>query len=613
MRLFHVHLVARVTDARNHLLQQAKVLLGLVVDGRAIGLGPGRDDQGGGRPARRVRLADTVQVLPYLFGDEGHEGVQQAHGLVKHDAQDTSRRAPALFVALHLHFGDFHVPVAVVRPEKLVDLAASLAKLELFDQARHVVCELRQAAEYPAIRQRDRLRLLDGGNTTADASRRQQHEARGVPDFVGEVAIAHDTLRYQPGVVAGRAAGCQREAQRVGAVLIHDGERVDHIVLRLAHLLALRIAHQAMQVNGMERLRSQEVYAGHRHARHPEEDDVVARLHHRGGIVAVQVGRVFGPAQRAERPQPRTEPCIKHIFVLMNVSAVTVRAGGNIDAADGHVAAIVAVPDGDAMPPPELARDAPVVNVVQPVGVDLIEAFRHDLHEVIVDRAQGRRCQRGHFDEPLFGDKWFDDGIRAVTVAQRHGIFLDLHDQAKLLQLLHQVFTRLEAVLPGVVSGLFGHLAVEADHLYARQVVAHPDLEVGRVVRGRDLDRAGAKAGVHRFIGDDGNFAPDDRQDSHTPDDVLIARVVWVDGHAGIAQDGLRARGRHADIARLLLALQRLERVAHVGQRSRRINVVHLQVGDGAHAEGTPVDDALAAIDQPFFVQAHEHFAHGLR
>ena len=72
----------------------------------------------------------------------------------------------------------------------------------------------------------------------------------------------------------------------------------------------------------MERLGTQEMHTGHSHTRHPEEDDVVAGLHHRGGIVTMQVSRVFGPAQCAERPQPRAEPRIEHIFILVNICAV---------------------------------------------------------------------------------------------------------------------------------------------------------------------------------------------------------------------------------------------------------------------------------------------------
>src|SRR5439155_1625224 len=81
---------------------------------------------------------------------------------------------------------------------------------------------------------------------------RHQHKARGIPDFIGKVAIAHDTLRDELHIVARRAARCQRKAQSIGPILIHDFEWVNDIVLRLAHLLAPGVTYQSVQVDGME-------------------------------------------------------------------------------------------------------------------------------------------------------------------------------------------------------------------------------------------------------------------------------------------------------------------------------------------------------------------------
>src|SRR6266478_7734004 len=102
-----------------------------------------------------------------------------------------------------------------------------------------------------------------------------------------------------------------------------------------------------MQVDGMERDQAHKMDTRHRHTRYPEEDDVVAGLHDGGRIVALQVGSHIRPTERTERPQPRTEPGIKHIFVLANVRAVAMKTGRHIFAADNHLAAVVAVPDGD--------------------------------------------------------------------------------------------------------------------------------------------------------------------------------------------------------------------------------------------------------------------------
>jgi len=65
-----------------------------------------------------------------------------------------------------------------------------------------------------------------------------------------------------------------------------------------------------MQVHRLERNVVGVKQSLHDHARHPEEQDVIARFHHRGRVEAAQIGRVIWPAQRRERPKARAEPGI---------------------------------------------------------------------------------------------------------------------------------------------------------------------------------------------------------------------------------------------------------------------------------------------------------------
>jgi len=197
-----------------------------------------------------------------------------------------------------------------MRPEEIIDLRTCFTKLELFDQACHIACQLRQAAENPAIRQRDWLQLADSWNASADLSSGHQDETRSIPDFVGEVAIAYDAFKDEFHVIARRAAGSKSKAQGVCAILIHDIEGINNVIIRFAHLLAFGVTYQSMQVDGMERNGTHEVNTGHYHTRNPEKDDVVARLNHRCWVIAQQVSCDLRPAKRAECPQPRTEPGI---------------------------------------------------------------------------------------------------------------------------------------------------------------------------------------------------------------------------------------------------------------------------------------------------------------
>jgi len=78
-------------------------------------------------------------------------------------------------------------------------------------------------------------------------------EAGGVPDFVGKVAVRFDARDAEFHVVAGRAAGEQAEAQRIGAVFVDQIQRIHYIAEALAHLTTRFVAHEAVQIDGVER------------------------------------------------------------------------------------------------------------------------------------------------------------------------------------------------------------------------------------------------------------------------------------------------------------------------------------------------------------------------
>ena len=90
--------------------------------------------------------------------------------------------------------------------------------------------------------------------------------------------------------------------------------------------------------------------------------------------------------------------------------------------------------------------------------------------------------------------------------------------------------------------------------------------------------------------------------------DVPVPLVVGVDGHAGVAQHSLGPGGGHHHIAALLPH----DGVADVPEAARLVLILHLRVGEGGDAVGTPVDDAASLIDEALLVQGDEHMAHGL-
>ena len=89
-----------------------------------------------------------------------------------------------------------------------------------------------------------------------------------------------------------------------------------------------------------------------------------------------------------------------------------------------------------------------------------------------------------------------------------------------------------------------GCLVEDADHL---QVVRLPDGVVIGVMRRGDLEGAGAEGAVHVFIRDHRD-APVEHGHQHFLADVfLIAFILRVHRHGGIAEDGFGAGGSHGD------------------------------------------------------------------
>ena len=140
-------------------------------------------------------------------------------------------------------------------------------------------------------------------------------------------------------------------------------------------LRPLRVAHEAVDAHKVERLLPHALEAGHDHARHPEEDDVVACHKYVRRVEVFELGRLLRPAQRGERPQAAGKPRIQHVLVLRNLCAAAPRALLRHLHRDGHLAAVAAVVRRDAVPPPQLARDTPVADVLHPVEIYRLAAL----------------------------------------------------------------------------------------------------------------------------------------------------------------------------------------------------------------------------------------------
>ena len=346
-------------------------------------------------------LARMRQFLPDFLRQERHKGMQKAHRTLEYRAQDIEchiARARVLLV-IEARLRQFDVPVAELAPQELVNHAACFAELVVLEVRRHIVRRLGRTRENPAVGERAVALLRHEG--IVRALEIHQHIARCVPDLIRKIARGLHALPVEAHVVARGIARDEHEAQRVRAVFLDDLYGVDAVAERLGHLASLAVAHKAVDKDIPERHVAPEAQSHHDHARDPEEDDVISRNERRCRIEMAEVFRLLGPAQRLERPESRAEPRIEHILILMDAAAAAVHTGSKILTRNRGLTAVRAVPCGNTVPPPELARDAPVTDILEPVFIYFGKAFGNEADAPVSHRSNRRFRQILHADEPL--------------------------------------------------------------------------------------------------------------------------------------------------------------------------------------------------------------------
>ena len=623
--------------ALDHALQPGDMVLGFGI--RLAGRGKRREHDG-----FAFETQQRVDALPDFLGDERHDRVQGPERGLEHVQQRVARGgADGLVFRLERGLGQFEVPVAVLAPGKFIKCLRSEVQAVVGHLVFHLGYHAVHARQDPAI---DRARVRCGPDGSVFCL--HQNETGGVPQLVAEIAVAFDAAEIETDVAPGRGECGKGKAQGVGAegrdavrellagrlfngrchLRLHQArgafldqgfqldavdqvDRVEHVALGLRHLLAVRVADQAVDVHFSERHVVHELEAHHDHAGNPEKDDVETRDQHAGRVVALQFGCLFGPAQGRERPQRGGEPGVQHVLVLVQrhrgVEACFA-AGVVLVLADVN-SALVVVPGRNAMTPPELAADAPVFDAVHPVEIGLAPVRRHELDAPVLDRLDGRPGQRLDFHVPLVGQVGLDHRVRPVAARNHQLVVLDFFEQAQFLHVLDNLLTGLESIHAAVG---FRRAVVDAgvvvENVDDFQVVALADLVVVEIVRRRDLDAAGTEFRVHVVVGNDGYAAAGQRQLDFEPDQFGVALVLRVHRERAVSQHRFGARGGDHHVA--LAVGPRVAEMPHAALFFRRHD---FQVGQGRVQHGVPVDQPFSPVDQTFLVQRDELAPHGLR
>ena len=443
----------------------------------------------------------------------------------------------------------------------MVDGVCGLVVAQVGDGEVERLDGLDHLGDDPAVDRELSLGRLDRRRRTDAVALR---EAGGVPQLGREIAIAFDPLLIELDVAPLAFHRSQGEAQRIGAIFIDQAERIDGVALRLGHFRTVRCTDQPVQIEGPERHLTHEVNALHDHPGIPEEQYVEARDQHIVRIMAVQerlaatsriaLQRRIGPAERPERPQRRREPGVEHIAVAGDLPVAGQRLRPRLVLGDINLAFLV-IPGGNLVPPPQLARDAPGLDVLEPVIIGLGPALRHHL-----DRARAHRLDRGlrqrlGIDIPLVGQPGLDHHARAVAIGRLDDSILDLLEQAGGVDRFDHLLARLEAVEAEIIfrdqtirSLDQLRLAIEhVEHLAGLETRALADLEIVEVMPRRDLHRARTELGIGMLIGNDRDQPAGDRQLHHLADPRPVTIILGVHCDRHVGEHRLRPRRRDRD------------------------------------------------------------------
>ena len=254
------------------------------------------------------------------------------------------------------------------------------------------------------------------------------------------------------------------------------------------------------------------------------------------------------------------------------------------------------------MAPPELATDAPVLDVLHPVAVGILELRRVQTDLVVHHRIEGGLSEAIHLEEPLHRELRLDGHEGTLGVTDLIRVVLDLLHQTSCDEVSLDLLTHVEAVHASVGATMLVERAVVVEDIDGLELVLLTEHIVIDVVRRRDLQTARTELDVDVLVLDDGDCTADDRHDELLATEEVIALVIGVDTYGGVPHDGL-GTGRSDDDILICLAL---DEVAQIIELTLLLLIDDLLVAEGSLCLGVPVHDTHAAVDEPLAVEVDE-------
>ena len=197
------------------------------------------------------------------------------------------------------------------------------------------------------------------------------------------------------------------------------------------------------------------------------------------------------------------------------------------------------------MAPPQLARDAPVLDVFQPMLVGVLVFRGIELYLVVHHGSESQVGKVPHLQEPLHRQFRLNGHARALGATHLVRVVLHLLHQAGSLKVFLYLLAHIEAVHAHIQAGGLAERAVVVEDVYALQLVLLAQHIVVHIVGRRHLQATRTELHVHVVVLYHGNHSAHKRHDNFLALQPGVFRVIGIDTHGRVAHDGLRTRRGH--------------------------------------------------------------------
>ena len=220
---------------------------------------------------------------------------------------------------------------------------------------------------------------------------------------------------------------------------------------------------------------------------------------------------------------------------------------------DEHLA-VRCVPGRNLVSPPELTRNAPVLNIFKPLVVggcpvlriELNIAFRHDIERYFSDAfTRMKGVGRGgltHCHKPLVRQHRLEHCACAIASGLHHFVCVNFNEIAFLFKFSDDGFACIEPIHASELGGaLIVNTCIERENDDQRQVVALCASVIVEVMRSGDLDAAGTKGAIDKVVGNNWDLAIAQGEVDHFSYQVLIAFIFRMYAKRTVGKHGFGA------------------------------------------------------------------------